>query len=1447
LGALACATVLMFALGTLTFSAASAAAAPAYAFVPPPFGSTSLSVGAAVDNSAGVSAGDVYEAALEPGVLARFDASGNPVNFTEGNDVGTNTLTALSGAGFASGLGPWAVAVDAANGNVYASVEDPAPGKIDEFKSTGGEEPLPAGAFEPVAGAGGPTAEEVASYEPSGVAVDDSCFFQKLSEPACKAADPSNGDVYVADRHGANSVVYKFTAQGKYLGRLGKGVLGEHPVTLAVDSSGNVLVVVQNSNVQEFSSSGASTGVFGNGEAPNAIAIDHSTGDVFIFETSPSETVQYSSAGAELAHFGSLGGAPVYGMAAADSSHNVYVSQLSPGQVLKFELGEPPEAPVTGAAGGVTGTTALLHGELNPGGATGELNYDFVYTKAAGTCAAPSEGGSTPTETIAEAKNAAVKSEATGLTPKTKYKFCLVSSSPFGSASGAEGEFETLAVPPAILSETVSNVKASEARLEGVVNPNNEPTECHIQYGEASVTEHELPCEPTFLGGFGGQGVGVTVGGLSPKAVYHWRIVAKNGTGETTGNSEPFTTALPPETPEKEEASEITSSTATLTGVLNPNSEGEAGSYEFLYNASATECTGGPATPTTPTAGATPEPVSAPLTGLAPNTQYALCLLARNAVGETAIGAPVTFTTPAIAPTIGEESYSSVGSASVHLNAKFDAFAVPGTYAFEYGTTTAYGSTTSPVTLGSVNGEVGATAALSGLHESTIYHFRLVVSSEAGATRGADVAFSTLATAIVGLPDGRVYELVSPPDNHNAEIMIPQVSRRLLGTELNIPGLEGQFSRRPFEAAASGDAVTYLGEATTGGVGGANQYLATRSPRGGWTQVNIQPALHRRPSYNGFSPDLSAGVIVTRESLAASVPENTRYAYATAPGSESFQPLNEVVPIYAYGDQENGYAGGNAGTSTVPAFSHVLTYGPGGLTDATAGQQLPVNVLPNGERAPGAVFGAPQVFNTEFDGTVVDHAISADGSRIVWTDRATGAIYVRENDTQPPSPISEGKCTVPSDACTVQLDAASSGGALFWTASSDGSKVFFTDCSPLTAGSTAVPTPGCGAAPESKLSGSDLYEYDLASGELIDLTVDHNGTDPFGANVQGVVGESQDGSYVYFVATGTLAPGAIAGEPNLYFVHGGVITFVTTLSFGDEGYQIGGISEAGLGPWEQSLTDRTAQVAPDGRSLVFEASGEVFHYEIEGTRGLACVSCSPSVEVTSPSAPVTIGTKGGFVPVAEDESTNTYQQRWISEDGSKVFFDSFQALVPEDTNGVQDVYEWERDGSGTCHTSPGCTYLISGGTSTSWSSLLDASASGNDVFIITRALLTPEDASEHFHVFDARVGGVHVAPAACSGTGCQGLPSPPPVFATPSSATFSGSGNYPPTPSPKGPTSAQLRAKQLTRALKACRHKHNKHKRTICEKQARKHYGKGSRATRSVPAKRANTERRTAR
>jgi hypothetical protein len=216
-----------------------------------------------------------------------------------------------------------------------------------------------------------------------------------------------------------------------------------------------------------------------------------------------------------------------------------------------------------------------------------------------------------------------------------------------------------------------------------------------------------------------------------------------------------------------------------------------------------------------------------------------------------------------------------------------------------------------------------------------------------------------------------------------------------------------------------------------------------------------------------------------------------------------------------------------------------------------------------------------------------------------------------------------------------------------------------------------------------------------------------------------------------------------------------------------------------------------------------------------------------------------------------DKGRAHYQSRYLSDEG-RLFFNSPVGLVPGDNNGREDVYEFEPAGVGGCPvTQPnGCQALISSGTSSDESAFLDASATGEDVFFLSSSKLVGADRDNALDVYDAHVcttavpcpsGTVNV-PAPCNGTdSCRAAPAPQPVFGAPASATFTGAGNVPPPPPVKPAAKPLTRVQKLARALKACRTKHNKHKRATCEKQARHTYAPARKA------KRANTHRRASR
>lgn len=224
-------------------------------------------------------------------------------------------------------------------------------------------------------------------------------------------------------------------------------------------------------------------------------------------------------------------------------------------------------------------------------------------------------------------------------------------------------------------------------------------------------------------------------------------------------------------------------------------------------------------------------------------------------------------------------------------------------------------------------------------------------------------------------------------------------------------------------------------------------------------------------------------------------------------------------------------------------------------------------------------------------------------------------------------------------------------------------------------------------------------------------------------------------------------------------------------------------------------------------------------------------------------------------------TTSLYQSRYLSN-GGRLFFDSSDALVSQDTNHTEDVYEYEppkseeTPASDTCTTesatyspgSGGCLGLISSGTSPEESAFLDASENGDDVFFLTAAKLSPQDLDTALDIYDAHACSASALcfppreppPPACEGDACQS-PGEAPNDPTPGSLTFQGPGNLaPPAPAVKPKTTAQIKAEKLAKALKSCKKHRSKKKRATCEKQARKKYGASN-------AKKASNKRRAKR
>jgi hypothetical protein len=938
-----------------------------------------------------------------------------------------------------------------------------------------------------------------------------------------------------------------------------------------------------------------------------------------------------------------------------------------------------------------------------------------------------------------------------------------------------------------------------------------------------------------------------------------------------------------------EQASEILPTSAKLNASINPEGP-QATKYHFEYG--ETEAYGQSTAETALTPGFEDQPASATVSGLQPSTTYHFRVVATNALSQTTLGPDQTFTT-APPVSIESESASQVSASSAKLSTELNAHGLPSEFRFEYGTSTAYGQS-APVPdaeAGESSQSATFSVAIQNLSPQTTYHYRVVAHNALGTSEGPDRTFTTQGIEASPLADDRDWEMVSPSKKH--------------GVSLEAITREGGA----IQAAADGSGLAYiaLGPATGEPQGNRSsvpsELLSRRTAPGAWGTQDIttphQGAAGVFPGdpseYKLFSADLSRAALEPFGATPLSPQTSERTPYRRE-ADGTFTPLvypGNVAAGTKFGGEEvkpEEFLNGVAFVTATPDLSHLLvnsptslvegfeTPGGSGIYEWSAGTLAPVSILSDGTATGGFVGNA---------GSQMRGAISDDGTRVFFVGAADTNLYVRDTTLEK----------------TLRVDAAeegvkeSEGGAKFQLASPDGQRVLFTDEQRLTKDATA------------KAGEPDLYEcaIEVAGVELRcalhDLSVDpHLGE---AASVQGaVLGASEDGRLVYFVAKGALGeeeegeeakggqcPDTGEGQcVNLYVydTQTGTRHLVAVLSGEDR-------PDWNAGE-DTDLGELTSRVSPDGRYLAFmskrsltgydnrDASTgaldqEVYEYDSQSGK-LSCASCDPTGQrpagvfdvdefpgllVDRPQlwgGQTLAGSIPGWTRVDFRFQKNAvYQSRYLANSG-RLFFNSPVGLVPGDGNSTEDVYEYEPQGIGSCGAAPACVSLVSSGTSAEESAFLDASESGDDVFFLTAAQLSGEDEDNALDAYDAHVCSLAPGcappspgspPPCASADACRAAPTPQPgIFGAPASSTFSGAGNLiqEGTLLAKGKVKALAKAptrkQKLAKALAACKKK-PKAKRAACRRKAQRQYGSAKAARKArARAKKANEKRRRA-
>jgi hypothetical protein len=712
-----------------------------------------------------------------------------------------------------------------------------------------------------------------------------------------------------------------------------------------------------------------------------------------------------------------------------------------------------------------------------------------------------------------------------------------------------------------------------------------------------------------------------------------------------------------------------------------------------------------------------------------------------------------------------------------------------------------------------------------------------------------------------GLPQCRVYEQVTPVSKGDAIDLFP-VQALPGSTDVGPARVDAGV------AAEDGDQFLLRGTASIGPGAPTSvaSYVFSRGADG-WTMATVDPPVARSQAVKAelFDPaDLSSiGFSDLTGSADADLlshdESGVKLASLVGPAGGPYSTRASVSGFAALNAAETGVnlVGGSEDLGHVilesenhelapeaefqVPFSHALYESVGGGECGVVSTCKLVNVGSGGEpMACGAILGQT---GGEGEGGGARGAVSADGSRVFFT--APDPIVINGEIPTGPDCWNHSSSSAAQEnppelymredgARTVELSVPEEGGvkigpgnplepAVFVGASANGSKVFFITKTELTS--------------DDRWHAPELYEYNMdpGAGERT-LTRISGGASGVEGDVDFVGAVSSDGSTVYFTAFGALAPGAaplpggegrtpLSAPVNLYSYSTltGVTTYITTVNAGD--YPVSLVGE--LKPWYYTLfssgggngvedlgVDARSEwyTTGDGQFLVFATEVPLTGYDNVEAPGASCKygypggssgRCLELYRYAARENSIVCVSCAGGAPVDDAVFARAFFRapssgppRPISEDGEDVFFDTASALVPQVTSGKVHVYEWH----------DGTISLISSPSDPSDAFFLGSSADGSNVFFSTHAQLSPADTDQSTDIYDARVDGgfAELAVPQCAGTGCQGVPAAPPIFATPASVTFEGVGNFPTSePAAKPASKPQSKAKSKPKKCRA--------------------------------------------
>jgi hypothetical protein len=334
--------------------------------------------------------------------------------------------------------------------------------------------------------------------------------------------------------------------------------------------------------------------------------------------------------------------------------------------------------------------------------------------------------------TLATALVAAHSQSLSGLTPGATWHYRVKSKDVSGNlATSSDYTFTTLdTTAPTISSVAASSVTTSSATISWTTN---ESSDTQVEYGTTTAYGQSTTLATSMVTAHS-----QALAGLASNTAYYYRVKSRDAAGNLATSTN-YTFSTPDATPpviSAVAASNVADTTATITWTTNESSDSQV---EYGTTTSYGKST------TLATALVTAHSQS--LSGLTPGAAWHYRVKSKDASGNLATSSDYTFTTPdTTAPAISAVSASSVTATAATISWTTDENSDS---QVEYGTTTAYGSSTTA----SIAMVPSHLQSLSGLAPSTTYNYH-VKSKDAAGNLAASGNYTFTTTAGIDISTG---------------------------------------------------------------------------------------------------------------------------------------------------------------------------------------------------------------------------------------------------------------------------------------------------------------------------------------------------------------------------------------------------------------------------------------------------------------------------------------------------------------------------------------------------------------------------------------------------------------------------------------------------------------------------------------------------------------------